>query len=244
MPSQSVGRSGQDDVPALRPPEKSGAPTGSSRSKEQSCGFSQRQDRSPPCRVVSRSTPRRTYGDYKRGRREPSAYDSPPGPHGVDRRRQSLRCMDVHIILPHLDIQLSTGNILSFVAPSLGRDAFLKVLCLRLLKQAKDKERKLQKRLHAIDVETEEKIRMVDQGELCVVPPVFYNVSQSQDPSLHPTDPRPGHSSVVTPDESTTTRFLPPLLVTRWWSTITSQPWSKGNGTRRFKIPKASIGWN
>ena len=43
------------------------------------------------------------------------------------------RCMDVDIILPHLDIQLSTGNILSFIVPSLGRDTLLQALCLRLL---------------------------------------------------------------------------------------------------------------
>ena len=40
--SQSAGRSGQDDVPTLRPLDKSGAPSGSSRSKEQSRGVSQR----------------------------------------------------------------------------------------------------------------------------------------------------------------------------------------------------------
>ena len=42
----------------------------------------------------------------------------------------------------------------------------------------------------------------MDQGEHCAIPPVFYDVSQSQDPSLHPPDPRPGPSGVVTPDES------------------------------------------
>ena len=164
-PSQSAGRSGQDDVPTLRPPDKSGAPSGSSRSKEQSCGVFQRQDRLPPHLVVSRSTPPRTFGEYKRSRRsgsrsprrsssqrrrqrsnhshtrqqrsetfdsrsrgqsdasrsrhKPSAYDRPPGPQGLD---SLTRCMDVDIILPHLDIQLSTGNILSFVVHSSHHD--------------------------------------------------------------------------------------------------------------------------
>ena len=62
--------------------------------------------------------------DAGRGRPEPSAYDRPPGPQGVNRLGSFLRCMVVDIILPHLGIQLSTGNILSFVVPSLGRDAF------------------------------------------------------------------------------------------------------------------------
>ena len=72
----------------------------------------------------------------------------------------------------------------------------------KLKKQAKDKDRKLQKRLHDIDVATEEKIRKVDRGEHCAISPVFYDVSQSQDSSLHPPDPRPGSSVVVTPDAS------------------------------------------
>ena len=130
--SSSAGRSRQDDVPTLRSPDKSAAPSGSSRSKDQSLGVSQRQNSSPPCRVVSRSTPPRTFGEYKRSRRsgsrspqrsssrrgrqcshrsrarpqcsetfdsksrgrsdagrsrrEPSAYDRPHEPHGVDRR--------------------------------------------------------------------------------------------------------------------------------------------------------------
>ena len=66
----------------------------------------------------------------------------------------------------------------------------------------KDKDRKLRKRLHDIDVATEEKIRKVDRGEHCVISPVFYDVSQSQDPSLNPPDPRPRSRVVVTPDAS------------------------------------------
>ena len=38
----------------------------------------------------------------------------------------------------------------------------------------------------------------MDPGEHCDVPPVFYDVPQSQDPSLHPK----GQRSVVTPDKS------------------------------------------
>ena len=72
----------------------------------------------------------------------------------------------------------------------------------KLKKQAKDKERKLRKRLHDIDVATEEKIRKVDRGDHCAFSPVFYDVPQSQDSSLHPPDPRPGSSVVVTPDAS------------------------------------------
>ena len=102
--------------------------------KGQSRSDAKRQDRSPPRRVVSRTPPPRSYGEYKEGRRscsksphcssrrrrqrshrcrarprrsethdsksrgrseagrghrEPSAYDRPPGPHGIERRRPS-----------------------------------------------------------------------------------------------------------------------------------------------------------
>ena len=54
--SSSAARSRQDDVPTLRPPNKSAAPSRSSRVKEQSRGVSQRQDCSPPRRVEVDST--------------------------------------------------------------------------------------------------------------------------------------------------------------------------------------------
>ena len=230
--SSSTGRRHREDAPTLRPPDKSGAPTGSSSVKRQSRSDAKRQDSSPPRRVVSRTPPPRSYGAYKegcrsrsksphcssrrrrqrshrsrarprcsethdsrsrgrseagRGHREPSAYDKPPGPHGVERRRPSPP------VFGHQSgVERIAEGALSQVA----------LQQRKLKKQAKDKERELQKRLHDIDVATEEKIQKVDRGDHCAFSPVFYDVPQSQDSSLHPPDPRPGSSVVVTPDAS------------------------------------------
>ena len=219
--SQSAGHSGQDDVQTLCPPDKTGAPSGSSLSKEQSLGVSRRQHRSPPHRVVSRSTPPRSFGEYKRSRCsgsrsprisssqhrrqrshrrrarqqrsetfdcrsrgrsdagrsrcEPSAYDRPPGPHGVDRRRQSpLVYGRRHYPSPpghsalnrqHTEFRSPQSGLRRLSEGALSQVA---VEQCKLKKQAKDKERKLQKMLHTIDIATEEKIRKVDKGEHCV----------------------------------------------------------------------------
>ena len=253
--SSSTGRRHREDAPTLRPPDKSAAPSGSSSVKGQSRSDVQRQDRSPPRRVVSRTPPPRSFGEYKQGRRsrsksphrsssrrrrqrshrsrarprrsethdsrsrgrseagrghrEPSAYDKPPGPHGIERRRPSPPVFGRrHYPSPpgrsalnrqHTEFRSHQSGAQRIAEGALSQVALQQ---RKLKKQAKDKDRKLQKRLHDIDVATEEKIRKVDRGEHCAISPVFYDVSQSQDSSLHPPDPRPGSSVVVTPDAS------------------------------------------
>ena len=252
--SSSTGRRHREDAPTLRPPDKSGAPTGSSSVKRQSRSDAKRQDSSPPHRVVSRTPPPRSYGEYKEGRRsrskspqrsscrrrqrshrsparprhsethdsrsrgrseagrghrEPSAYDRPPGPHGVERRRLSPPVFGRRHYPPPSGRSALNRQHTEFRSHQSGAERIaegaLSQVALqqrKLKKQAKDKERKLQKRLHDIDVATEGKIRKVDRGDHCVFSPVFYDVPQSQDSSLHPPDPRPGSSVVVTPDAS------------------------------------------
>ena len=252
--SSSTGRRHHEDAPTLRPPDKSGAPTGSSSVKRQSRSDAKRQDSSPPRWVVSRTPPPRSYGAYKEGRRsrsksphrssrrrrqrshrscarprcsethdsrsrgrseagrghrEPSAYDKPPGPHGVERRRPSppvfgRRHYPSHPGCSALNRQHTEFRSHQSGAQRIAEGALSQVALQqrKLKKQAKDKKRKLQKRLHDIDVATEEKIRKVDRGDHCAFSPVFYDVPQSQDSSLHPPDSRPGSSVVVTPDAS------------------------------------------
>ena len=144
-----------------------------------------------------------------RGHREPSAYDKPPGPHGVERHRPSPPVFGRrHYPSPPgrsaLNRQHTEFRSHQSGAQRIAEGALSQVALQhrKLKKQAKDKDRKLQKRLHDIAVATEEKIRKVDRGEHCAISPVFYDVSQSQDPSLHPPDPRRGSSVVVTPDAS------------------------------------------
>ena len=253
--SSSTGHRHHEDAPTLHPPDKSAAPSGSSSVKGQSRSDVQRQDRSPPLRVVSRTPPPRSFGEYRQGRRsrsksphrsssrrhrqrshrsrarprrsethgsrsrgrseagrghrEPSAYDKPPGPHGIERRRPSPPVFGRrHYLSPpgrsalnrqHTEFRSHQSGAQRIAEGALPQVALQQ---RKLKKQAKDKDRKLQKRLHDIDVVTEEKIRKVDRGEHCAISPVFYDVSQSQDSSLHPPDPRPGSSVVFTPDAS------------------------------------------
>ena len=65
--SSSTSRCHREDAPTLCPPDKSGAPSGSSSVKGQSRSDAKQQDSSPPRRVVSRTPPPWSYGEYKEG---------------------------------------------------------------------------------------------------------------------------------------------------------------------------------